>query len=143
MAHRRGAAREDGVLSTLAQGLERGADAFTPAREADAPANLPGRRRGEHLHQAAAPVTVAAAVLLDCGTSRDDGYAHVLWVSPSVESLLGSAAAERVGEIVGTVEGIHGYAWEGRDHLHVRAPGMAHAEVLRAARAAVEAHTAR
>ncbi|GIG53950.1 hypothetical protein [Demequina activiva] len=143
MAHASGDDRKDGVLSTLAQGLERGADAFTPARDEDAPADLPGRRRGEHLAPAAAPSTVAAAVLIDCGTSRRDGFTHVLWVSPSVESVLGSAAAERIGEIVGSVDGITAYDWEGLDHLHVRAAGMDHTDVLRAARAAVEAHRAR
>jgi hypothetical protein len=56
--------------------------------------------------------------------------------------VLGSAAAERIGEIVGTVDGVTAYDWEGLDHLHLRAPGMAHADVLREARAAVEAHTA-
>jgi hypothetical protein len=143
MAHNSDDHPKDAVLDTLAKTLGRGADSFTPESEPDPAPVLPGRRRGEHLADPGSTPTGAAAVVLDCGTSRLDGYTHVLWISPSVESVLGSAAAERVGEIIGSVEGVVGYDWEDLEHLHLRAPGMDHVAVLREARAAVEAHSLR
>ena len=143
MAHGPRKDRNEGVLTTLAKGLERGADGFTPARDPEAPAELPGRRRGARRAEPASAATAGASVILDCGTSRREGFTHVLWVAPSLESVLGAPAARRIGEIVGAVDGIASHDWERSDRLHVRAPGMDHAEVLQRVRAAVEAHAVR
>ncbi|WP_084104625.1 hypothetical protein [Demequina sp. NBRC 110056] len=137
MAHTQGA---DGVLATLAQGLQRDADEFTPAATPAAHRELPGRQRGAALSSVAqAPTAGAAAVILDCGTSRHDGFTHVLWISPSAESILGSHVAERLGDAVGGIDGVERWTWEGLDRLHVRAPGMDWDHLVEAARAAVTA----
>lgn len=133
----------DGVLATLARRLASGADSFTPARDRDDHHSLPGRRRGAGLESARAasahPVTGPAAAVLDCGTSRRDGFTHVLWISPSVESILGSHAVDRLAGVVGGLDSVTRVAWEGADRLHVAAGDVAHEDLLDAAREAVAA----
>lgn len=138
MAHANREPRSKRVLSSIAQGLERGADAFRPSRDTDAPPELPGRRRGEHLPDPSSTPTGPAAVVLDCGTSRRGSFTHVLWISPSAESLLGPTAADQMGEAIGSLEGVRRWEWEGADRLHVDAPDVTHEDVLDGARAAVE-----
>ena len=132
----------DGLLATLARGLERGAGRFTPARDRDDDqgSSLPGRRPGAGLAAASQSVErgSGAAVLLDCGTSRREGFTHVLLVSPSAEAILGSHGAEQLGARVGALAMVEDWAWEHGDHLHVRCPEMAHAQVLAAARRAID-----
>ncbi|MFW7415496.1 hypothetical protein [Demequina sp. SO4-18] len=136
MARSRPDAQRRGALEHLADELAHDADSFTP-EVASAHEELPGRRRGAASSRDARPSTGAAAVLLDIGTSRHEGYTHVLWVSPSAESQLGSEAFEGLGDRLGRVPGVRGYAWEGLDHLHLRAPGRDHTSLLGDAREVV------
>lgn len=136
MATSRNDAHGRGALEHLADELRHDADSFTPDVES-APQDLPGRRRGAALAREDKPATGAAAVLLDIGTSRREGSTHVLWVAPSAESLMGSHLFERLGERIGAIDGVTSFEWEGLDHLHVRAPGRDHAELLDDARAIV------
>jgi glyoxylase-like metal-dependent hydrolase (beta-lactamase superfamily II) len=129
-----------GALEHLVNRLGEHAREFTPEerREADR-GNLPGRRRGESLEQEPGPQTGAAAVVLDCGTSRQSGYSHVLWISPSAESILGSHGLDALTEAIGALPGVVAYEWEGIDRLHLRAAGSDWGELLSGARAAVDA----
>ena len=136
MARRNDADGRD-VLENVAESLAPDADAFRPDVES-ARESLPGRRRGESLAEADDVPRGAAAIVLDVGTSRREGFSHVLWISPSAESLLGSAAFERLGDALGSVNGVSAYEWEGLDHLHVRATERDHAALLAEARDAVE-----
>ncbi|WP_084038910.1 hypothetical protein [Demequina sp. NBRC 110053] len=140
MAHADGA---DGVLATLAKGLERDAGRFAPSSTAahrETGPSLPGRRRGAALASTpAAPASGPASIVLECGTSRSGGFTHVLWISPSAESILGSHVAERLGEAIGGIDVVQAWTWEGLDRLHVRAPGADWDALLDAARAAVGA----
>lgn len=111
--------------------------AFTPSDADDAPAPLPGRVPGEALARQPETPLGPRAIILDCGISRRPHYTHVLLVSPSAESVLGSHAFERLGEIVGRVVGVVGFEWEGIDRLHVTAPGLEWDELLREARDAL------
>ncbi|MFV0634546.1 hypothetical protein [Demequina sp.] len=128
----------DGVLATLAKGLGSDADSFTPAAADSARAPLPGRRRGEApASTAALAVAGPGSVVLDCGTSRLEGYTHVLWISPSAESILGSHVADRIADAVAAIPGVCAYRWEGLDRLHLRATGADWDVLLTAARDAV------
>jgi hypothetical protein len=102
---------------------------------------LPGRVPGESLeggtNEAGAPMLGPRGIILDCGTSRTDGYTHVLWISPSAESVLGSDGFARLGEIVGRVYGVTSYDWEGIDRLHVSAAGLAWEDLLAESREAL------
>ena len=129
-------AQSSDALEHLADELGHDAGAFTPDVEST-PRDLPGRRRGEALATENRPTSGPAAVLLDIGTSRRDGFTHVLWVSHLAESLLGADAHAELGQAIGTAAGVRGVEWEGADHLHVDAPDRDHAELLRDARAAV------
>ncbi|WP_062137428.1 hypothetical protein [Demequina aestuarii] len=131
-----GDSRDSEALEHLADELGHDAGPFTPA-VASAPRDLPGRRRGAALSGEDRPTSGPSAVLLDIGTSRRDGFTHVLWVSHLAEPLLGAEAFEQLGEAIGTTAGVHGVEWEGADHLHVDAPDRDHTELLRDARAAV------
>ncbi|MDN4480334.1 hypothetical protein [Demequina muriae] len=124
------------ALEHLADELGHDADAFTPDVEST-PRDLPGRRPGAALASEARPTTGPAAVLLDIGTSRRDGFTHVLWVSHLAESLLGPQGYDELRDTVGTTAGVRNVEWEGADHLHVDAPDRDHEELLRDARAAV------
>lgn len=125
------------ALEDLVGSLGSGAHEFEPTGARGASPSLPGRTPGANLADRAARVVGADAILIDCGTSRRSGFTHVLWISPSAEAMLGSHVHERLGAIVGTVNGVSAYAWEGLDRLHVVATGMAWDDVLARARAAV------
>lgn len=128
------------ALGHLVDRLGEHAREFTP-NEADQQAkteSLPGRRRGESLEASSGPATGAAAIVLDCGTSRKSGYSHVLLFSPSAESILGSRTFDALTEAIGSLPGVVAHAWEGVDHLHVRAPGSDWGGLLQSARAAVD-----
>ena len=142
MARSRSGAHRRDALEDLAEGLRADADAFEPSVAGDSH-SLPGRRRGASLESQPVPAVGPAALIIDCGTSRQDGFSHVLWVSPSIEAALGSHVAERLADAMGTVDGVTGYEWEGIDRLHLRAPGRDHGELLREARAVVERLAAR
>ncbi|MFW2512471.1 hypothetical protein ACNI3K_01700 [Demequina sp. SO4-13] len=136
MAPPRPNAEHRGALEHLADELAHDADSFTPEVES-VNADLPGRRRGAASASDQRPGTGAAAVLLDIGTSRHEGYTHVLWVSASAESQLGSGVFEGLGDRLGQIRGVRGYEWEGLDHLHLRAPGRDHTSLLEDARRVV------
>lgn len=126
-----------GALENIADGLAQDADSFTPDVES-APRSLPGRRRGAALsHGARPPAGPAAAVILDIGTSRRDGFTHVLWVSPQAETLLGSRGIKTLDEQIAALEDVASTSWEGDDHLHLRAPRREHHDLLREVRALV------
>ena len=140
MTHSGGAAGGDRVLEDLADGLARDAElaalggTFAPDRKVTAPGGLPGRKPGTHLAAAPTPTTGPGAVILDCGTSRRDSYTHVLLVSPATKDILGTRKADRLGDVLRTLPGVTDVEWEGIDHLHLRAPEYAHADLLREAR---------
>lgn len=125
------------LLELLAGTLENDARRFRPANTAEGVGRLPGRRPGTNLADGPEHPVGAAAVIVECGTSRLPAYTHVLWVSPSAESILGSRGHELMGELIGRVDGVTGYAWEGPDRLHVRAPEHEWHGVLSDARRAV------
>lgn len=126
-----------GLLSALAGTLQPGARGFRPANTAEGVGRLPGRNPGTNLADRPVNPVGASAILIECGTSRKPSYTHVLWVAPSAESILGSRGHELLGEIVGRVDGVTGYAWEGTDRLHVRAPDHEWSGILMDSRRAV------
>jgi len=125
------------LLEALAGTLEHDARGFRPANTAEGVGRLPGRMPGTNLADRPEHPVGAAAVIIDCGTARKDSYTHVLWVSPSAESILGSRGHELMGELIGRVVGVTGYAWEGTERLYVRAPEHEWHGVLSDARRAV------
>ncbi|MFV0286374.1 MAG: hypothetical protein ACK5IM_08340 [Demequina sp.] len=98
------------------------ATAFEPA-VAKAPSSLPGRGVvGEW-----PPMPIDDAGLLDCGTSRRDGFTHVLWVD---RGAVPGDLAERVAGLPGVAR----VEWEGTELLHLEAHGATHADLLAEAR---------
>ena len=140
------------VLSRFAAELDGGgldgpASGFEPKRGEPMWASaLPGRVPGESLEaetrEGATTAPGPRSIILDCGTSRADGYTHVLWISPSAESVLGSDGFARLGEIVGRVYGVTNYEWEGLDRLHVSAAGLAWEDLLAESREALAVYMA-
>lgn len=129
------------ALQTLTRRLADGSGRYAPdARVADAA--LPGRVPGEALAQAPRVPVGPRAVIIDCGTSREPHYTHVLWISPSAETLLGSHMMDQLGLIVGRVVGVEAYSWEDDERLHVRAPGLAWESLLSEARDALAEYLA-
>lgn len=135
------------VLSRFAAELDGGGlpdddEGFEPElREPMWASALPGRvgRPGgdeEYREEPGAPPG-PRSVILDCGTSRLDGYTHVLWIATSAESVLGSDGFARLGEIVGRVYGVTSYEWKGIDRLHVAAGDIAWADLLAESREAL------
>lgn len=131
----------EGALEDLAHGLGQQAREFTPSQPglSAESGELPGRRPGESLADQSVTASVAATVVIDCGTSRRSGYSHVLWISPSSESMLGSHGLDRLTEAIVHMPGITAYEWEGLDLLHLRAAGSDWEHLLAGARAAVDA----
>ncbi|WP_061963074.1 hypothetical protein [Demequina aurantiaca] len=128
-----------GALEDLVRGLGDQAHEFTPALGEDAGrTGLPDRQPGENLTARTAPASVAATVVIDCGTSRRSGYSHVLWVSPSAESILGSHGLDKLSDAIGRLPGVSAYEWDGLDLMHLRAAGSRHSDLLEGARAAVD-----
>lgn len=115
------------VLDQVARGLGE-SEHFSPDVRADHD-GLPGRRgaRNNRAGSGGAPVPIDDAGVLDCGTSRRDGFTHVLWLDRGAvsESLADALAAS---PLVARVE------WEGTELLHVEAPGAAHGDLLLEAR---------
>ncbi|PKQ18928.1 MAG: hypothetical protein CVT68_00965 [Actinobacteria bacterium HGW-Actinobacteria-8] len=124
------------ALQTLTHRLREGASEYAP-NEADEARELPDRSPGEALSRAPRVPVGPRAVLLDCGTSRVEGYTHVLLVAASAEMLLGSHVVNQLGIILGRVVGVESYGWEGKELLHVRAPGLEWQDLLREAQDAL------
>jgi hypothetical protein len=124
------------ALQTLTHRLRDGASHYAPPAAAAAE-GLPGRSPGEALARTPRTPVGPRAVILDCGTSRAEGYTHVLLISPSAELMLGSQLVSSLGVIVGRVFGVEAYRWEGRELLHVRAPGLQWEGLLREAQDAL------
>ncbi|WP_084102407.1 hypothetical protein [Demequina sp. NBRC 110051] len=117
-----GNARDDGfdALARVAKDLD-GEPSFAPdVTPADAP--LPGRGSGTW-----PPAFVDDAGILDCGTSRADGYTHVLWMDPSV-------VPEAIADQVAALDDVVKVGWESAELLHVDAPGVSHDDLLEQAR---------
>lgn len=125
------------LLEAIAGTLEHDARRFRPANTAEGVGRLPGRMPGTNLADRPEYPVGAAAVIIDCGTSRRPTYTHVLWVSASAESILGSRGHEMMGELIGRVDGVTAYAWEGAERLYVRAPEHEWHGILSDARRAV------
>ena len=127
------------VLEHLVERLGHGADAFNPAsRAADYQRrDLPGRQPGANLAQPSELPTGVEAVIMDFGISRHEGYTHVLWISVSAESIMGSHVFSRLAPAIASLPSVTGYEWEGLDRLHLRAPGIDWDDMLREARAVV------
>lgn len=131
--------RGHGALEHIARELsaaDRADQSFTPD-VTDARRDLPGRKRGEALAKAPEPVKGPGAVILDCGTSRRDGYTHVLWISHSAPDIFGDRSLEKLGGAVSGLARVDACEWEGDDHLHVRARDYEHHDLLREARTKV------
>jgi len=136
--------RRAGALEDLVHGLGQHADEFTPAQRGgeSGQVGLPGRHPGEHMPANVAPASTASTVILDCGTSRRSGYSHVLWISPSADTILGSHGRDRLGEAIGHMPGVSACEWDGPELLHLRASGADWSHLLESARAAVDELTA-
>jgi len=136
--------RRAGALEDLVHGLGEHADEFTPAQRGgeSGQVGLPGRHPGEHMPANVAPASTASTVILDCGTSRRSGYSHVLWISPSADTILGSRGLDRLGEVIGRMPGVSACEWDGPELLHLRASGSDWSHLLDGARAAVDELTA-
>ncbi len=118
------------ALRTLTQRLREGASDYAPRAEDDAE-QLPERSPGEALASPQRVPIGPRAVILDCGTSRVQGFTHVLLIASSAELLLGSHIVSRLGSVVGHVVGVESYSWEGSELLHVKAPGLDWEDLLR------------
>ncbi|WP_062210776.1 hypothetical protein [Demequina oxidasica] len=129
-----------GALEDLVHSLGEHAREFTPDRRESAigRTGLPDRQPGENLASKSAQSSTAATVVIDCGTSRRSGYSHVLWVSPSAESILGSHGLDKLSDAIGRLPGVSAYEWDGLDLMHLRAAGSRHGDLLDGARAAVD-----
>ncbi len=124
------------ALQKLTRRLRDGASEYAPSEAGDAE-ELPDRTPGEALSGAPRVPVGPRAILLDCGTSRVQGYTHVLLIAPSTEAMLGSQVMNRLGVILGRVVGVESYGWEGNELLHVRAPGLEWQDLLREAQDAL------
>ena len=134
-----GEAQAHSALEHLVERLGSSTESFTPSRaDAVASPDLPGRQAGTNLAMTPPRVSGAEAVIMDCGTSRREGFTHVLWISGSAESILGSYGFSRLGEAIGSVPRVTAYDWEGLDRLHLRAGGMDWDELIAQTRAAIE-----
>ena len=131
---------EPGAFEHLVDSLGEHAREFTPAerREGSRAEALPGRRASQSDAPGPRTGSPASAVVLDCGTSRLSGYSHVLLISPSVESIVGSHRLDQMGAAIRRLPGVIAYEWEGLDRIHLRAPGSDWGQILEAARAAVD-----
>jgi hypothetical protein len=128
------------LLEHLVERLEHDPGAFMPRRgSAQYTHRLPDREPGTNLATRVEMPRGVAAILMECGISRLEGDTHVLWVSLSAEAMLGSQAFSRLDVAVAALPEVSGYAWEGMDRLHVRAPGADWDELLARARDAVAA----
>lgn len=128
------------VFEHLVERLERDPGSFTPRRgSAQYTHQLPDREPGTSLATRPELPRGAAAVLMECGISRKDGYTHVLWVSLGAEAMLGSHGFSRLDAAVAALPEVSAYAWEGMDRLHLRATGADWDELLDRARTAVAA----
>ncbi|MCB2411730.1 hypothetical protein LGT39_02560 [Demequina sp. TTPB684] len=124
------------ALQTITHRLRDGASRYAP-RAADDTGRLPGRSPGEALSREPRVPVGPRAVILDCGTSRVEGYTHVLLIAASAELMLGSHVVSQVGVILGRVLGVEAYRWEGNELLHLRAPGLQWDDLLRESRDAL------
>lgn len=117
-----GHASDDG-FDALARVAETFDDArpFEP-RVAAADAALPDRGAGTW-----PPVQVDDAGVLDCGTSRSEGFTHVLWVDPALVPADLDQRLAALGDVSAT-------GWEGSELLHVLAHGVDHEALLERAR---------
>lgn len=129
------------ALRTLTHRLGEGTSQYAPAAH-DAREGLPDRNPGEALDNHARFPVGPRSIILDCGTSRRPGYTHVLWISGSAEAMLGSHMMDSFGLIMGRVVGVEAYSWEDSERLHVRAPGLAWADLLRDAQDALAGYLA-
>ncbi|WP_291379350.1 hypothetical protein [Demequina sp.] len=129
MSTRREGTIDTAALQTITHRLRDGASHYAPEAADDAE-ELPDRSPGEALARAPREPVGPRAVIVDCGTSRAEGYTHVLLVSPSAELLLGSHRVSHLGLVVGRVFGVEAYKWEGNELLHVRAPGLRWEDLL-------------
>lgn len=146
MTSRGEGAIDTAALQILRVGLGDDARAYAPDDAPDADAgtghglgspHLPGRTPGVALASVPRVAAGPRSVILDCGTSRKPSFTHVLWIAPTAEVMIGSAVMDRLALIVGRVVGVEAYAWEGRDLLHVRAPGLEWGHLLRGAQDAL------
>ena len=124
------------ALQTLTHRLRDGASHYAPS-EASGAEELPDRSPGEALSRTSSVPVGPRAIILDCGTSRVQGYTHVLLIAESAEMLLGSHAVNQLGIILGRVVGVESYGWQGNELLHVRAPGLEWEDLLREAQDAL------
>ncbi len=127
---------DSAALRTLTRRLRDGASDYEP-RAANHAQELPERSPGEALARSPRVAVGPRAVILDCGTSRVQGFTHVLLIASSAELLLGSHIVSRLGLVVGRVVGVETYAWEGSELLHVKAPGLDWEDLLREAQDAL------
>ncbi|WP_062077407.1 hypothetical protein [Demequina globuliformis] len=112
------------VLGQVARGLGEGQE-FAPDVRADDD-GLPGRRRRGDTDTPPAPPIDDAGVL-DCGTSRRDGFTHVLWIDRG-------SVPESLAQALGNSALVARAEWEGTELLHLEAPGASHADLLTEAR---------
>ncbi len=128
MSRRRAARR--GALKNIADGLAQDANSFTPEIES-VPAGLPGRQPGAALSGDRRPAPRSAALILDIGTSRREGFTHVLWMSSHAETMLGPESFEALNQRIIGLDHVTAMEWEAADHLHLCAPGRDHDDLLR------------
>lgn len=127
------------MIERLIGAFESGGAPFAPEFETPLfSPELPGRHPGTHVSEEFPRMSPADAVVLDCGISRMEPFTHVLWISAAAESILGSHGHERLGQVIGGLDGVEASTWEGDDRLHVRAPGVAWETLLAHVRAVVE-----
>lgn len=141
MASQRGDEPRSGALEDLVHRLGEQASEFTPAQRAEesAQVGLPGRHPGEHMPEQPASISVAATVILECGTSRRSGYSHVLWVSPDAGTMLGADGVSNLSAGIDALPGVSAHEWEGQELLHLRAAGSDWSDLLESARSVVDA----
>lgn len=124
------------ALQTFTRRLSDGASRYAPSRAGDAQ-ELPDRSPGAALSRTPRVPVGPRAIILDCGTSRRQGYTHVLLIASPAEQLLGSRVVNQLGAVLGHVVGVESYGWEGSELLHVRAPGLQWEDLLREAQDAL------
>lgn len=129
------------ALRLLTSRLGDGTPHYSP-RASGLHTHLPSRAPGEALARSPRVSVGPRAIIIDCGTSRQPGYTHVLWIAPDAELMLGSHVMDMLGLIVGRVVGVEAYAWEGSERLHVRAPGLGWEDLLREAHDVLANHLA-
>jgi len=125
------------LLETLSSDLGE----FTPAVTAELlrdELHLTPRAPGAGLAHARAfrPLGVAGLVI-ECATSRRDGFTHVLWMDPVTEHALGRDKFAQLADAMCTIAGVDRAAWENAETLHLDAPGFAWPDLLVQARSAI------